>query len=67
QAHVDDANINEEPEVSFKPADNMWIQAILTYPVHPKDERRIKSRITERILEQLNHEENIFFPKGNNR
>jgi small-conductance mechanosensitive channel len=67
QAHVDENNIEENPEVSFKPADNMWIQVILTYPVLPKDERRIKSRITQKVLEKLNHKENIFFPAGNGR
>jgi small-conductance mechanosensitive channel len=67
QAHVDDNNIDESPEVSFKPGDNMWLQAILTYPVHPKDERKIKNLITEKILQKLNHKGNIYFPPGNGR
>jgi small-conductance mechanosensitive channel len=67
EAHVDDNNIDEGPEVSFKPGDNMWLQAILTYPVHPKDERKIKTLITEKILQRLNHKGNIYFPSGNER
>jgi len=67
EAHVDDNNIEEGPEVSFKPGDNMWLQAILTYPVHPKDERKIKIQITQKILQKLNHKGNIYFPSGNGR
>jgi small-conductance mechanosensitive channel len=67
QAHVDDNNIDEGPEISFKPGDNMWLQAILTYPVHPKDERKIKTLITEKILQRLNYKGNIYFPSGNGR
>jgi small-conductance mechanosensitive channel len=67
EAHVDEDNINEDPEVSFKPGDNMWLQVILTYPVHPKNERKIKILITEKILQKLNYKGNIYFPSGNGR
>jgi small-conductance mechanosensitive channel len=67
EAHVDDANINEGPEITFKPGDNMWLQAILTYPVLPKEERKVKVRITEKILDKLNYKGNIYFPSGNGR
>jgi small-conductance mechanosensitive channel len=66
-AHIDEENIKEKPEVTFKPADNMWLQAILMYPVLPENEREIKNRLTRKIFSELNKKENILFPSGNSR
>jgi len=43
-------NINEEPQVIFKPSDNESIQIVLIYPVLTKDSGRIKNLITHEIL-----------------
>jgi len=45
-------NINEEPEVIFKPLDGSTIQIVLLYPVLTKDSGRIKNAITHDILLQ---------------
>jgi small-conductance mechanosensitive channel len=66
-AHIDEENIKEKPEVTFKPGDNMWLQAILMYPVLPEDEREVKIRMTRKIFAELNKQENILFPSGNGR
>jgi small-conductance mechanosensitive channel len=67
QAHIVEENIKENPEVTFKPADNMWLQAILMYPVLPEDEREVKVRLTDKILSELNKKDNVLFPSGNGR
>jgi small-conductance mechanosensitive channel len=43
-------NINELPEVIFKPVDGSSVQVILLYPVLPKDSGKIKEQITNEIL-----------------
>lgn len=43
-------NINEHPEVIFKPVDGSSIQVILLYPVLPKNSGKIKEQITNEIL-----------------
>jgi small-conductance mechanosensitive channel len=43
-------NINEEPEVVFKPTDASTIQIVLIYPVLTKDSGKIKGLITNEIL-----------------
>jgi small-conductance mechanosensitive channel len=66
-AHIDEENIKENPEVTFKPADNMWLQAILMYAVLPEDEREVQIRLTRKIFAELNKKDNILFPSGNGR
>jgi small-conductance mechanosensitive channel len=67
QAHIDEENIKDKPEVTFKPSDNMWMQAILMFPVLPENEREVKIRLTRKIFAELNKKDNVLFPSGNGR
>jgi small-conductance mechanosensitive channel len=66
-AKVSTENLNEGPDVIYKPSDNMWMQVILIYPVEPSLSGNIKVSITNQLLQELNKENNIYFPAGNGR
>ncbi|HSZ25608.1 MAG TPA: mechanosensitive ion channel family protein, partial [Cytophagaceae bacterium] len=53
-------NINENPEVIFKPSDGSSIQVILLYPVLTKNSGKIKNQITNEILLQNLNSKGIF-------
>lgn len=68
QTPVDELEIQEKPVVHFRVSDNTWLEAIVRYLVHPKESGRVKTRITKKLLEQLNAEpERVLFPKSNLR
>jgi small-conductance mechanosensitive channel len=57
-------NINEQPEVIFKPVDGSSIQVILLYPVLPKDSGKIKEQITQEILLYNLNSNGLFLHKS---
>jgi small-conductance mechanosensitive channel len=67
QTPVDQLEIRERPVVHFR-AENTWLEAIVRYLVHPKESGRVKTRLTQKLLEKLNAEpERVLFPKSNLR
>jgi small-conductance mechanosensitive channel len=68
QTPVDQLEVRERPAVLFRVADNTWIEAIVRYLVEPKNAGRVKTRLIQKMLEQLNAEpEKVMFPKGDAR
>jgi small-conductance mechanosensitive channel len=68
QTPVDQLEVRERPSVVFRVADNTWIEAIVRYLVKPKNAGRVKTRLIQKMLEQLNAEpEKVLFPKGDMR
>src|ERR1041385_8583536 len=68
QTPVDELQIQERPVVHFRVSDNTWLEAIVRYLVHPKESGRVKTRITQKLLDKLNAEpERVLFPKSNLR
>jgi small-conductance mechanosensitive channel len=68
QTPVDQLEIRERPVVHFRASENTWLEAIVRYLVHPKESGRVKTRLTQKLLEKLNAEpERVLFPKSNLR
>ncbi|MGE5464400.1 MAG: mechanosensitive ion channel family protein [Syntrophothermus sp.] len=68
QTPVDELDIRERPVVHFRAGENAWLDAIVRYLVHPKESGRVKTRITKKLLDQLNAEpDRVLFPKSNLR
>jgi len=68
QTPVDELEIQERPVVHFRSSENTWLEAIVRYLVHPKESGRVKTRLTKKLLDQLNSEpERVLFPKSNLR
>jgi small-conductance mechanosensitive channel len=68
QTPVDQLEVRERPAVLFRVSDNTWIEAIVRYLVEPKNAGRVKTRLIQKMLEQLNAEpEKVMFPKGDAR
>lgn len=68
QTPVDELEIQERPVVHFRASENTWLEAIVRYLVHPKESGRVKTRLTKKLLDQLNSEpEKVLFPKSNLR
>ena len=68
QTPVDELEIRERPVVHFRASENTWLEAIVRYLVHPKESGRVKTRLTKKLLDQLNQEpERVLFPKSNLR
>lgn len=65
---VDHLDVQERPTVVFRPSTNTWIEAIVRYVVHPKEQGRVKTRIIKKLLAKLNAAPDlVLFPKGNAR
>lgn len=68
QTPVDQLEIRERPVVHFRATEYTWLEAIVRYLVHPKESGRVKTRLTQKLLEKLNAEpERVLFPKSNLR
>lgn len=68
QTPVDRLEVRARPSVVFRVADNTWIEAIVRYLVEPKNAGRVKTRLIQKMLDQLNAEpEKVMFPKGDLR
>jgi hypothetical protein len=68
QTPVDALEVREHPAVLFRVDDNIWLEAIVRYLVHPKEAGRVKTRLIKKLLARLNAEpERVLFPKSNAR
>ena len=65
---VDQVEVSERPSVSFRVADNTWLEAVLRYIVEPKQSGAVRSRLLRAMLERLNEQPGrVRFPKGDAR
>jgi small-conductance mechanosensitive channel len=65
---VDHLNVKERPTVTFRVSDNTWLEATVRYLVAPKEAGQLKSRLTQKLLVELNkYPDRVMFPKSNNR
>src|SRR5207253_6750360 len=65
---VDHLKVQEKPTVLFRVNENTWLDAILRYLVHPKEEGLVKTRLTRKLLTSFNAApDRVLFPKGNSR
>src|SRR5579885_1523368 len=68
QTPVDELQVQERPVVVFRVNDNTWLDAIVRYLVHPKEAGRVKTRLIQKMLAELNaNPDKVLFPKGDNR
>ena len=68
QTPVNQLEVQERPVVMFRVSEIGWLEAIVRYLVHPKEAGRVKSRLIQELLTQLNTEpDRVMFPKGNTR
>ena len=68
QTPVNQLEVQERPVVMFRVSEIGWLEAIVRYLVHPKEAGRVKSRLIQELLTQLNAEpDRVMFPKGNMR
>src|ERR1044071_3406665 len=51
---VDHLNVKERPAVTFRVSDNTWLEVIVRYLVDPKEAGQVKSRLTKKLLAELN-------------
>ena len=65
---VDQLEVQERPVVIFRVGENIWLEAIVRYLVHPKQAGRVKTRLIKDLLTKLNAEpDRVLFPRGNTR
>jgi small-conductance mechanosensitive channel len=65
---VDHLQVQEKPSVFFRVSENTWLEATVRYLVHPKDAGKVKSRLVEKLLVELNSQpDKVLFPKSNAR
>jgi small-conductance mechanosensitive channel len=68
QTPVNQLEVQERPVVIFRVSENTWLEAIVRYLVHPKEAGRVKTRLIEDLLTELNAApDRVHFPKGNAR
>lgn len=68
QTPVNQVAVQERPVVLFRVSENTWLEAIVRYLVHPKEEGRVKSRLILELLARLNAApERVLFPKDSER
>lgn len=65
---VKNLDLKEYPIVNIRINANTWVEAVVTYLVHPKKAASVRTRIIEEALNALNKApEKVLFPKGENR
>lgn len=65
---VDHLNVKERPTVSFRMSENTWLEATVRYLVDPKEAGQVKTRLTKKLLVELNrYPDRVLFPKSNMR
>jgi small-conductance mechanosensitive channel len=68
QTPVDDLDIKEYPFVSFRTNTNTWLEANITYLVHPKKAASTRTVLLKKITQALLREpDRVMFPKSNAR
>jgi small-conductance mechanosensitive channel len=65
---VGDLPLKEYPIINLRISSNTWVEAVVTYLVHPKGAGATRTRIIQKALRELNREPGrVLFPKGENR
>jgi len=65
---IDNLTVNERPSVVFRSGKDTWIDVNLRYLVYPREQGRVRSRIVQLLLEELNkHPSRVQFPAGTHR
>jgi small-conductance mechanosensitive channel len=65
---ISEVDIKEYPFVAFRTHINTWVEANITYLVHPKKAADTRSRIIKKVVsELLKNPEKAMFPKSNAR
>lgn len=65
---VNQLEVQERPVIIFRVGENVWLEAIVRYLVHPKEAGQVKTRLIRELLRRLNAEpERVLFPEGNAR
>jgi small-conductance mechanosensitive channel len=65
---VDELEIKEYPYVIFRTNMNTWVEANITYLVHPKKSSAVRSAIIKKaVAELLKEPDRVMFPKSNAR
>jgi small-conductance mechanosensitive channel len=68
QTPVDQLEVREYPAVMFRVNSNTWLDAIVRYLVRPKRAGQVKTRLINRLLQELNAApDRVMFPKSNAR
>jgi small-conductance mechanosensitive channel len=68
QTPVNELEVREHPAVFFRISQNTWIEAIVRYLVQPREAGRVKTRLIQKMLKQLNAEpKRALFPHSNLR
>jgi hypothetical protein len=68
QTPVSQLEVQERPVVMFRVSELGWLEAIVRYLVPPKEAGRVKSRMIQELVKELNTEpDRVMFPKGNTR
>jgi len=65
---VDHLEVSAHPSVLFRVGSNTWVEAMVRYLVSPRRAGRVKTALTQKILERLNAApDRVLFPKANLR
>jgi small-conductance mechanosensitive channel len=65
---VDHLEVSAHPSVLFRVSGNTWVDAMVRYLVSPRRAGRVKTALTQKILERLNAApDRVLFPKSNLR
>lgn len=63
---VDELDVNEYPSIILRAHENTWVEVMVRYLVEPKNSGRVKKKLFEIIMEELNkNPEKIIFPNTN--
>lgn len=68
QTPVNQLEVQERPVVMFRVSENTWLEVIVRYLVSPKEAGKVKTRLIEELLKELNAApDRVLFPRGNTR
>lgn len=68
ESPIDDMEIKAYPYVSFRINPNTWVEATVTYLVHPKEAASVRTRIIKQVIDVLIKEpDKAMFPRSNAR
>lgn len=66
--HINPADIQEAPTISFRASENSWIEASVRYLVLPRDASDVSTRLLERIVTTFNASpKQVQVPQGDGR
>ena len=65
---VDEKQIVEKPEVTFRIHENVWIEVRVRYLVEPQQAAHLKNKLVQKLLAEFKrHPDKIYMPYGNER